>query len=383
MVAISQMITLMPDGYEEQCREMGIIQRRRAIKKPADLMLLNLYHLVNGCTLNEISEVGRLTKIGEYSDVAYMKKFEKCTRWFQWVSAQLATTAVADYTKPAYLKEYRVLGYDGTMVVEKGRSGRSYWLHYCIDIFKMSSVFHRITNQDVGETLLNCTFQKGDLVTGDRIYGTIKGITHCVECGADYILRLKTNCFTIWDAHGNKIDILDQLRDMDYEESKGFTGYICSKDGKRISIRICAKRKTKEACEATAKKLQRRATRKQERLTEETKQMNEYIVVATSLPAEISDADILETYRYRWQVECYFKRLKSIMDFGDLPKKRNESSLAWLNGKIMVALLMELILTKGSFSPQRTHEPKTEYMERNQDDQPDLTNEHSVIICSG
>jgi IS4 transposase len=43
---------------------------------------------------------------------------------------------------------------------------------------------------------------------------------------------------------------------------------------------------------------------------------------------------VLDIYRYRWQVELYFKRLRSILDFGELPKKIEESIFAWLNGKL-------------------------------------------------
>ena len=61
---------------------------------------------------------------------------------------------------------------------------------------------------------------------------------------------------------------------------------------------------------------------------------------------------ILELYRWRWQVELYFKRLKSILDFGELPKKRPKSVFAWLNGKIMIAILIEKLIGKKSFPPE-------------------------------
>jgi hypothetical protein len=62
-------------------------------------------------------------------------------------------------------------------------------------------------------------------------------------------------------------------------------------------------------------------------------------VAVTSLPHSVSTDEVLETYR--WQVETHFKRLKSIPGFGDLPKKNPAASEAWLNGKIMAALLIE------------------------------------------
>ena len=41
------------------------------------------------------------------------------------------------------------------------------------------------------------------------------------------------------------------------------------------------------------------------------------------------------------------------MDFGELPKRRQDSAMAWLNGKIMIALLIERFLSKQVFSPDQ------------------------------
>jgi IS4 transposase len=60
----------------------------------------------------------------------------------------------------------------------------------------------------------------------------------------------------------------------------------------------------------------------------------------------------------RWQVEIYFKRLKSILNFGELPKRRPGSVVAWLNGKLMVALLLEMIISKAAFPPKENDQPE-------------------------
>ena len=41
-------------------------------------------------------------------------------------------------------------------------------------------------------------------------------------------------------------------------------------------------------------------------------------------------AEMVSLYRYRWQVEIYFKRLKSILDFGHVPLRREDSIHAWV-----------------------------------------------------
>ena len=71
----------------------------------------------------------------------------------------------------------------------------------------------------------------------------------------------------------------------------------------------------------------------------------EYILIFTTLPAEqYSGEFVLQTYRLRWQIEIFFKRLKSILDVGHLPKYDPECAKAYLCGKIFVALLIEAII---------------------------------------
>ena len=374
MTSVPQLIPLLPTSYEDECLKLGIIQRQRSIKTPADLMMLSLFHLLNGCTLIEISEVGRLTGIGDFSDVAFMKKFSQCAAWFQQISAKLMENVVADFPKPEYLDNYRVIAFDASDVVEKGRSGRIFRLHYGIEIFSMSSVQYKITGQNVGETLCNYTLCPGDLAIADRIYGTLKGITHCIDNSADYIFRLKSGYFHIYDDQDKPINLLDQFADLEHEKSKDIFGYSKSADGRRVPIRVCVKRKSKEAIEATKKRMARKSSKKQEKISKEAKKFNEYIVVVTSLPLEVSAEEVLETYRLRWQVECYFKRLKSIIDFGEMPKKREDSILSWLNGKIMAALLIEMLLSTKSFSPSSIFGYREEYPERDEDDVTDYEN---------
>ena len=61
---------------------------------------------------------------------------------------------------------------------------------------------------------------------------------------------------------------------------------------------------------------------------------------------------MLEWYRVRWQIELAFKRMKSILNLGHLPKTDPASARAWLHGKIFVSLLVGRMLEAAeSFSP--------------------------------
>ena len=53
-----------------------------------------------------------------------------------------------------------------------------------------------------------------------------------------------------------------------------------------------------------------------------------------SAEARIPDV-LLERYRLRWQIELTFKRLKSMVQLGHVPQQDDQSSRAWLYGKLL------------------------------------------------
>jgi len=60
-----------------------------------------------------------------------------------------------------------------------------------------------------------------------------------------------------------------------------------------------------------------------------------------------STAEVLESYRSRWQIELVFKRLKSLAQLGHLPKHDDRGSRAWLYGKLLVTLLAQKLIRIG------------------------------------
>ena len=67
--------------------------------------------------------------------------------------------------------------------------------------------------------------------------------------------------------------------------------------------------------------------------------------------SEWSTQEILDLYRTRWQIELSFKRLKSLLQFGHLPKYNADSCKAWFYGKLLVAMLIEKSLRMAQFFP--------------------------------
>ena len=171
-------------------------------------------------------------------------------------------------------------------------------------------------------------------------------------------MRLKHKAAKYYDEDGRQVELLPLLRKLAAGEILDITFRYYSEPRKPVSakpLRICAVRKSPEQAERAKRKTHRKmkGTPHKKPLDPATLEMNEYFVVGTSLPADaFSSAQVLELYRLRWQVELAFKRLKSIMQLGQLPKTDPESCRAWLYGKMLYALLCYAIVDKGrSFSP--------------------------------
>ena len=83
----------------------GLLRSKCNNKKTRDCELRRPYDVsnvsfANGCILLGISEVARITKLGEMSDVAFMKRFEKYGYWFKTINKKIATKELINYQKP-------------------------------------------------------------------------------------------------------------------------------------------------------------------------------------------------------------------------------------------------------------------------------------------
>jgi hypothetical protein len=351
---IRLLMKYLPADYEAASKSTGAMRRTgRVIDSPSDLMWLILTHLSQGQTLVNMSALSKASGLGQLSDVAFMKRLVNCGEWFKWILQQLSPASVADYLKPKGLCNYRVLAVDASDVNSGvSRFSKSWHLHFALEIFTLTSHEFKITDNKTGETLVNFTATKGDLFLADRVYVSKKGISHCLSHEADFILRLRSDAFLMYLDNGERADLLKLLSEVETNEAVDIPVYVDLSDyglGMK-KMRVCALRKSEEDIEKAMKRIDSKS-KQHKKISDGAKQFNEYIAVITSLPYDINSDEVLAAYRYRWQVELYFKRLKSLLGTGEVPKKRAECMETWLNGKMILAVLFEVLLSMLDFSP--------------------------------
>lgn len=339
----------LPAGWEAKGKELGALKRRKKIKTLSDLLRLLLIHLADGYSMRLTKKIAKEGGITDISDVALLKRLRASSDWLRWMSTELLKRRGALIEAPFWLSGYNVKNIDATVITEPGSTGSDWRLHYSFNLFGLQCDQFSLTKPDVGESFVNFKVEKGDLLIGDRAYGRLKGLKHVMDNGGDFMARLKNKSFKMYDINGKEIKLLELLKPLCIGEVANHYVQGILEDGSSMQMRLCAIKKSDEDAKKSMDKALREAKKKQRIIDDETIKLHGYIILITSLPVEIMPEQVMELYRLRWQIEIAFKRLKSIMGLGHLPKTDIESSRAWLHGKIFVAILAQVILFEGIF----------------------------------
>jgi hypothetical protein len=241
---------------------------------------------------------------------------------------------------------WRVRIVDGSTVSEPGATGSTWRLHYAVGLPSLACDEVHVTATAVGESLRRFQVAAGDLLIADRGFATRKGVRHVHQHGGAVIVRLNLTNLPLSDGDGQPLALLSYLRLLNADQIGDWPVAVSEdKKGLRpITGRVCAIKKSKTAAERARAKAERESRRGGHQVRPETLEAAEYIFVFTTLAADIPAPAILEMYRGRWQVELTFKRLKSLLALGHLKKVDPQGAKAWLQGKLLVAILIETLI---------------------------------------
>ncbi len=348
------LVSVFPPGWRELAQKTGALKGLRKNKSAENLMRTLLLHIACGYSLRETAVRAKEAGIAELSDVALLKRLKKSSRWLQ----ELANQMLFENNPSMFPKfDIQMRVFDASVIHEPGKTGSQWRLHYGLRLPSLECDYFELTPTDGagnGEALYRYPINAGEYVIADRGYCTTAGILYvAAEKNAYVLVRCSSNRpFTNPD--GSPFVLLDHLALLDQTGTTGSWPVSIRNDkGSEVHGRICAIRKSETAIAESQKRAKDRAARKQQKIKPETLEIAKYVVVFTNFPEQRFTAeDVLNWYRVRWQVELVFKRFKSIAQIGHLPKHDQESSKAWLFGKLFLALTTERVIRLASdFSP--------------------------------
>ncbi len=348
------LLRFLPAGWEDKALELGALSRRRKIDSAQTLLRVLLIHLASGKSLRTTAAYAHEAKLCSINDASLLHRLKVSEEWLHWMCVQI----LHDMKKPSYPESlgdrFRVRVVDGTSISEPGSTGSDWRIHYCLQLANLRCDTFKITTLKIGEDFQRYDVSQGDLLIADRGYCRRNGITYVVNNGGSVLVRFHSSNLPLFNKEGESFSPLERLRLLKAGECGDWIVYFRSPgNGELKRGRLCALKKSEKAAELAKKKLRTKASRQQRSLMPETLEYAEYVIVFTTVTRhQLKAQDILTLYRGRWQIELVFKRLKSIIAVGHLPKHNEESCIAWLYGKMLVALLVErLYLEAESFSP--------------------------------
>jgi hypothetical protein len=342
--------SFLPADWRESARELGALRRAREVKDEEVLLQLLLMHTAGGLSLKQAAMRAGELGMAQVSAVALFKRLRAAEPWLRHLSAELVqeiSTELVGMGKPR--RRWRIM--DATDVVEPGPTGSSWRIHYSLRLPELACDFIEVTDVHAGESLKRLPVQAQDIVLADRGYGYREGVASLLAADADVVVRINAQTFPLIYDDGREFKVLACLRRLH--------GHRCEEwkvgfewGGKTYRGRLCAVRKSALNAERARRKARRKSITGQRDglVLPQTLELAGYILVFTTLPLDdYTPKQILEIYRCRWQVELAFKRLKSLLSFGHVPKTDPESARSWLQGKILAALLIDKILRHGRF----------------------------------
>jgi hypothetical protein len=321
----------LPEDLDALAWRTGALLRKRMFKSGEQLLRACLLYAESN-SFRTSSALVRGSGLAKVSSEALFYRMGSSETFLQEVLAHLVDVAVG------HRVGRRVLLVDATAVQGPASKGTDFRVHVAYDPYRAVPYSVIVDTSDIGEHLCLHGLCPGVLAIADRGYGTARNVDAALFCGADVLVRVQKGQMKLLHPDGGKANLADLEADVpltgavSFEldmpvppESTGPGGWRTSQALRMHRVRLIG---------ARAKG-------------------REVVWLLTNLGERALGAGAAcELYRARWQVELYFKRLKSIGNIDDLLSRDGPTARATLIAKMILMVLTSLLQDREqAFSP--------------------------------
>lgn len=331
-------------------RECGALQRSRRVNNADELLRLLLLHIGPGLSLRQTVVRARQSGLPQLSDVALLKRLRAAGNWLQALCAAMLQERAGGAMWRWLPGGCRVVAVDSTTVNEPGATGTDWRVHYSIELPSLLCDQMQISDAQGGESLLRVPLRRADLVLADRGYCRKPQLNQVLNQEAHFVVRWHSQCVPVEVAAEGGGSLMEWLAGLGQRQAGELAVRV---SGIAKPLRLCAVRVSAAAAQRELERIRESARKNGRRASAACCALSDYVIVITSLPkAELDAAQAMRMFRLRWQIELCFKRLKSLLQTGHVPKYDPASARAWLQGKMLVSLLADRLLEESElFSP--------------------------------
>jgi hypothetical protein len=330
----SYVATLLPHDLGHLAVETGAIRRWREVASGEALARLVLAYGVTDLSFKEVAAWAAAEGVARLSGPGLFYRVCHAEAWIERVLAMVLSREVGVCRGRGRL---RVV--DATVLSGPAAKGTDWRVHVVTDPATGRFCSVEVTDEHSRETFGRHSMLPGDIVVGDMGYGTARGIYAAVHAGADVIVRVYPQNIRVCDHDRAVVCLRDRESMLPTVGPRGWDVLVPVPP-----YEVIGPRKWTNAQAVDWMPLRAVAARTRGEKT---------IWVLTTLPeARWCDAHVLDAYRLRWQVELFFKRLKSLGDLGCLRTRHGPSARAWILAHLLgCALAIRLEEESRSLSP--------------------------------
>ena len=330
-----------PETIERSAKEYGALRRKRRIDSGSTLLRLALAYGFCGLSLRQTTAWAEAAGVASLSDVALLNRLRSACDWL----GHLLAIKLAERASPPEGCDKRLRLVDATTISRPGSTGTDWRVHLGLNLGTSRIDHIEVTDAGGGETLKRFSFRDGDIVIGDRGYARRAGLASVARNGADFIVRLPWAIVPLQRRDRGSFDLFEFLRGLP-EAEPGEIDVQLRPDARNtipaVPVRLVAIRKTEAAAAETRKRILRAASKKCKVPDPRTLEAAAYVILVTSLESEsLSASQVLALYRFRWQIEITFKRMKGLLDLDELPAKNPSLARTFIYSKLLGALLLD------------------------------------------
>ena len=327
--------TLLPGDVEETARASGALVRCRNVPSAEALMRLVLAYAVSDLSMKDVAAWAKVTRVATISGPGLFYRMRMAEQWLEQVLAQTVESETG--LSPVCLP-LRIV--DATVITGPGSRGTDWRVHARIDpdTGRFRSV--EITDPHGGEGYGRHAVTRGEIIVGDRGYASAPGIAAVTAAGSYVLVRLNPYTIRICDENRRQIRVLDRAAQV---PTAGVVTWTVN-----VPVPPVARRTRHHSWE-----LAKASAWIQARLIAARTRGGDVIWILTTAPStQLSPLQAAQIYRLRWQVELFFKRLKSLLHLDTLPTRAGPTAKSWMLARLIAAALAQkLAPPEGPLSP--------------------------------
>jgi hypothetical protein len=341
--AMEQELLQMQKDYnlEQLAEEHKALIRHRGVQSAMDLLRIVMGYSVLDYSLRMLGIWCSVLGIAHLSKTALLKRLRQSQ---QWMGRLVMLALEQQQLLLPNQKRLRVRLIDGSVICQRGSRGTDWRLHMSFDLLAGCLDAIELTDGHGAERLQRFEFKAGELCIADRAYALAKSLGWIVSKGAWVLVRVGWNRVKFQYEDGRTFDVVQWLREARLSPlgtPAELTVWIQCPEG-RYPFRLLAQAISEEAAEKARCRARAESKKNHHTPDERSLFMAGFVLLLTNLPLiDWSMERVLQLYRFRWQIELAFKRMKGLIHLDHLRCKDPDLVQVCLLGKLLAFILME------------------------------------------